>query len=134
MPPSADRYGEMLASCRVRERAAQAAARGLGKIGVPAIPPLAAAAKKQPASAQQVAQAFTEMGADAIPGLLDAIRRDKDERVRLAIARGLGGGATGDPFSRARHETGVEYVRRIDRRSRGDGTFEDAQHERRAEP
>ncbi len=71
--------------------AVQAAARGLGQIGPAAIPALAAAVKKQPGLTPHVGQAFTEMGADAIPKLLEAVRRDKDERLRQAIARGLGG-------------------------------------------
>jgi HEAT repeat protein len=70
---------------------AQAAARTLGKIGPAALPQLAAAVKKQPGLIPQVGDALAEMGADAVPGLLGAVRSDKDERLRQAVARGLGG-------------------------------------------
>ncbi len=89
---NADEVARLVQQLAAKDKiAAQAAARGLGNVGSGAIPPLAAAVKKQPGLTRQVAQAFTEMGADAIPKLLEAVRRDKDERLRRAVAQGLGG-------------------------------------------
>jgi HEAT repeat protein len=67
----------------------QAAARQLGVMGAKAIPALVQAAK-QKVSSQSLASAFAEMSPKTIPALADVIRNDKDERVRRAVAQGLG--------------------------------------------
>jgi HEAT repeat protein len=69
--------------------ASQAAARQLGVMGLKAIPALVQAAKEKVPS-QRLATAFAEMSPKHIPALADIIRNDKDERVRQAVAQGLG--------------------------------------------